>query len=53
VKDQHTGGDLQGDYANRTEFILYAHKGRRALEGRRGDNVLTDCCLRRRQVGFV
>ena len=40
VKDQHTAWDLRGDYANRTEFILFAHKGRRALEGRRESNVL-------------
>jgi site-specific DNA-methyltransferase (adenine-specific) len=49
VKDQHTGGDLSGDYANRTEFILYAQKGRRALEGRRGDNVLEFPRVLRRQ----
>ena len=40
VKDQHTRGDLQGDYANRTEFILFAHKGRRTLTGKRESNVL-------------
>ncbi len=40
VKDQHTMGDLKGDYANRTEFVLFGHKGRRTLHGNRESNVL-------------
>ena len=40
VKDQHTAGDLHGDYANRTEYLLFGHKGRRRLNGRRDTNVL-------------
>jgi len=40
VKNNHTSGDLKGDYANKTEFILYAQKGRRLLNGGRDTNVL-------------
>lgn len=40
VKNNHTSGDLEGDYGNKTEFILYAHKGRRLLNGNRETNVL-------------
>jgi site-specific DNA-methyltransferase (adenine-specific) len=40
VKDQHTAGDLVGDYANRTEYLLFGHKGRRLLNGHRDANVL-------------
>ena len=40
VKNNHTSGDLEGDYANKTEFILYAQKGRRILNGGRDTNVL-------------
>lgn len=40
VKNNHTSGDLEGDYGNKTEFILYAQKGRRALNGKRETNVL-------------
>ena len=36
VKDQHTAGDLGGDYANRTEYLLFGHKGRRLLKGSPG-----------------
>lgn len=41
VKNNHTSGDLEGDYGNKTEFILYAQKGRRELVGHRDTNVLT------------
>jgi DNA modification methylase len=41
VKDQHTAGDLGGDYANRTEYLLFGHKGRRLLKGHRDTNVLS------------
>lgn len=40
VKNNHTSGDLEGDYGNKTEFIIYAQKGRRELNGRRDTNVL-------------
>jgi site-specific DNA-methyltransferase (adenine-specific) len=40
VKDQHTAGDLRGDYANRTEYLLFGHKGRRLLSGHRDANTL-------------
>ncbi len=26
VKNNHTSGDLEGDYGNKTEFCLFAHK---------------------------
>src|SRR5207248_1856750 len=34
-------GDLRGDYGHRTEFIVFAHKGRRELTPPRSSNVLT------------
>ena len=40
VKNNHTSGDLEGDYGNKTEFILYAQKGRRLLNGSRETNIL-------------
>lgn len=40
VKNNHTSGDLEGDYANKTEWIIYAQKGRRLLNGNRDTNVL-------------
>lgn len=40
VKNNHTSGDLLGDYANKTEFITYAQKGRRLLNNGRDTNVL-------------
>lgn len=49
VKNCHGKGDLRGDYATKTEFILYAHKGRRLLNGRRESNVLTFKRVRRLQ----
>lgn len=41
VKNNHTSGDLEGDYANKTEWIIFAHKGRRLLNGSRDTNVLS------------
>jgi site-specific DNA-methyltransferase (adenine-specific) len=41
VKNNHTSGDLEGDYGNKTEFVLFAHKGRRRLNGSRETNVLS------------
>jgi len=40
VKNNHTSGDLEGDYGNKTEFCLYAQKGRKELNGKRNTNVL-------------
>jgi site-specific DNA-methyltransferase (adenine-specific) len=40
VKNNHTSGDLYGDYANKTEFIVFLQKGRRLLNGKRESNVL-------------
>ncbi len=41
VKNNHGSGDLKGDYAPQDEWIIYAHKGRRVLFGKRESNVLT------------
>jgi len=40
VKNNHTSGDLTGDYGNKSEFILFAHKGRKPLNGKRDTNIL-------------
>lgn len=40
VKNNVTRGDLKGNYGYRHELILFAHKGRRYLNGRRDGNVL-------------
>ena len=40
VKNNHTSGDLEGDYGNKTEFVVWGHKGRRTLNGNRDTNVL-------------
>jgi len=40
VKNNHGSGDLKGDYAPQDEWIIYAHKGRRNLFGKRHSNVL-------------
>ena len=40
VKNNHTSGDLEGDYGNKTEWVIFAHKGRRLLNGNRDTNVL-------------
>lgn len=39
-KDGGGIGDLEGDYIHETEFVVFAHKGRRALTGKRCSNVL-------------
>ncbi|MBZ0264484.1 site-specific DNA-methyltransferase [bacterium] len=41
VKNNHGSGDLKGDYAPQDEWIIYAHKGRRPLNGKRTSNILT------------
>ena len=40
VKNNRTRGDLKGNYGYQHEMILYAHKGRRYLSGRRDANIL-------------
>lgn len=40
VKNAWTSGDLEGDYGHQTEFVVFAHKGRRHLSGNRIGNVL-------------
>ncbi|MFH0881507.1 MAG: site-specific DNA-methyltransferase [bacterium] len=40
VKNNHGSGDLKGDYAPQDEWIIYCHKGRRELFGKRHSNVL-------------
>ena len=40
VKNNHGSGDLKGDYAPQDEWIIYAHKGRRILNGTRISNIL-------------
>lgn len=40
VKNNHTSWDLTGDYANKTEFCVFLHKGRRGLNLWRDANVL-------------
>ena len=40
VKNNTSMGDLKGDFAPRTEFILFFHKGRQLIRGGRDSNVL-------------
>ncbi|NQT34801.1 hypothetical protein HQ587_06400 [bacterium] len=40
VKNNHGSGDLKGDYAAKDEWIIFAHKGRRLLRGKREDNIM-------------
>jgi len=40
VKNNTTAGDLKGNFASRTEFILFLQKGKRYINGKRSDNVL-------------
>ena len=40
VKNNTGMGDLYGDYAPKHEFIIYARKGKRKLNGRRDSNIL-------------
>ena len=40
VKNNHTAGDLKGAYAKKTEFIIYATKGKHHLNGKRATDVL-------------
>jgi len=39
-KVNHGSGDLEGNYAERYELIIFASKGRRILNGIREDNIL-------------
>lgn len=40
VKHNRTRSNLKGNYSNQYEIILYAHKGRRYLSGKRDANIL-------------
>ena len=40
VKNNHSAGDLKGDYGRKYELILFAVKGRHLLRGQRPINVL-------------
>lgn len=40
VKNNHGSGDLRGDYAPIDEWIIFAQKGRRLLNGKRRNNIL-------------
>ena len=40
VKNNTSMGDLKGDFAPKTEFIILFHKGRRLINGTRDPNVL-------------
>lgn len=40
VKNNHGMGDLKGDYASKTEFILLLQKGKPKIRGKRPNNVL-------------
>ena len=40
VKNNHTAGDLKGAYGKKTEFIIYATKGKHYLNGKRDTDVL-------------
>jgi DNA modification methylase len=40
VKNNQTRGDLKGNYGYQYEMVIFAHKGRRHLSGKRDGNVL-------------
>lgn len=40
IKNNHTAGDLKGAYGKKTEFIIYAVKGRHILNGKRDVDTL-------------
>lgn len=40
IKNNHTSGDLEGDYANITEFCIFLQKWRKKLNGGRDRNTL-------------
>ena len=40
VKNNKSMGDLKGDFAPKTEFIIFFHKGRKLINGKRDPNVL-------------
>ncbi|GBE29305.1 DNA adenine methyltransferase YhdJ [bacterium BMS3Bbin04] len=39
-KNNHGSGDLRGDYAPQDEWIIFLHKGRRVLNGKRISNII-------------
>lgn len=38
-KDNHSTGDLKGDFAPKIEFVLFVHKGRSLIRGKRDPNI--------------
>lgn len=40
IKNNHTAGDLTGAYGKKTEFIIYASKGKHILNGNRDVDTL-------------
>jgi len=40
LKNNWSAGDLQGNYGTKTEFVIFATKGRHILQGKRNHNVL-------------
>ena len=40
IKNNHTAGDLTGAYGKKTEFIIYASKGKHKLNGNRDVDTL-------------
>lgn len=40
VKNNTSMGDLKGDFAPKTEFVIFFHKGRKLINGKRDSNVL-------------
>lgn len=40
IKNNHTAGDLKGAFGKKTEFIIYAVKGRHILNGKRDSDTL-------------
>ena len=51
IKNNHTAGDLTGAYGKKTEFIIYASKGRHKLNGNRDvDTLYYDRIVGNKQV---
>ena len=38
-KNNHTSGDLKGNFASKVEFVLFMHKGRKLMNGGRVPNI--------------
>ena len=51
IKNNHSAGDLKGAYGKKTEFIIYASKGRHLLNGNRDvDTLYYDRVVGKKQV---